>query len=69
MHLGAAGVRHDGAGRDGDAGDERKDEWLKVDADVLPVGEGHRIDDHVYASSVGALTFPDISPGSRCPFW
>lgn len=38
VHLGAAGVRHDGAGRDGDAGDERKDERLQVDADVLPAG-------------------------------
>lgn len=30
VHLGAAGVRHDGAGRDGGAGGERKGEWLKV---------------------------------------
>lgn len=37
-HLATAGVRHDGAGGDGDAGDERKDEELKMAADVLPAG-------------------------------
>lgn len=34
-HLGAAGVRHDGAGRDGDAAGEREDGGLKMAAEGL----------------------------------
>lgn len=38
-HLGAAGVRHDGAGGEGDAGEEEREGGeLKMAADVLPVG-------------------------------
>lgn len=35
-HLSTAGVRHDGAGGDGEAAEERKGEALKMAADGLP---------------------------------